>query len=134
VGVLKAISPLIAAAILLVITVAGGVIIYNYVMNTLQAPQQYASISIVSAKMLIDENNTILNVKITNIGTASATIKYFEIIPDKIVVNTSLTIDPGVTKSVNIYLNKTLDPNTKHYIIAKYGSSETEPIPIRIIS
>jgi hypothetical protein len=129
-----AISPLIAAAILLVITVAGGMIIYNYVMNTLQAPQQYASISIVSARMLIDENNTILNVKVTNIGTASATIKYFEIIPDKIIVNTSLTIDPGVTKSVNIYLNKTLDPNTRHYVIAKYDSSETEPVLIKNIS
>jgi flagellin-like protein len=66
---MKAVSPLVATAILLVVTVAGGVILYNYMMNTLSSPQEYAAASVVSAKMLVDDNKTILNVKIANIGT-----------------------------------------------------------------
>lgn len=130
---MKAISPLIAATLLLVITVAGGVIIYNYVMNALQAPQQYASISIVSAKMLVESNQTIINIKATNIGTTSATITAIRILPENIKIDTDITIDPGVTRSINIFINQTLDPSKSYYVIAEYDNGETEPVLISVI-
>ncbi len=130
---MKAVSPLVATAILLVVTVAGGVIIYNYMMNTLSSPQNYASITVLSAKMLVDSNRTIINVKLTNIGTASATVDKLEIIPDNITQTISVTIDPGTTKSVNVVINKPLDTSQKHYVIAIYGDQETEPVLIELI-
>ncbi|ABN70081.1 hypothetical protein Smar_0982 [Staphylothermus marinus F1] len=130
---MNAISPLIAAALLLIITVAGGVIIYNYVMNTLQAPQQFASITVLSAKMLVDNGQTILNIKATNIGTTSAKITGVRILPDNLSVNTDVTIEPGVTKSINLYINQTLDTTTNHYVIIEYDNGETEPVMINII-
>ncbi len=130
---LKAVSPLVATAILLVVTVAGGVIIYNYMMNTLSSPQNYASITVLSAKMLVDSNKTIINVKLTNIGTASATVNKLEIIPDNITQTISVTIDPGTTKSINVVINKPLDTAQKHYVIAIYGDQETEPVLIELI-
>lgn len=130
---MKAVSPLVATAILLVVTVAGGVIIYNYMMNTLSSPQNYASITVLSAKMLVDSNKTIINVKLTNIGTASATVNKLEIIPDNITQTISVTIDPGTTKSINVVINKPLDTAQKHYVIAIYGDQETEPVLIELI-
>jgi FlaG/FlaF family flagellin (archaellin) len=130
---LRAVSPLIATAILLVITVAGGIIIYNYVVNSLSTAQEYASLSIVSAKAVIVNNTCILNVKIANIGTAPASVDKIEIIPDNIVVKTNLLIEPGTTKSLNIFLNQTIDPSIKHYIIVSYNEGETEPYLIRLL-
>ncbi len=130
---MRAVSPLVATAILLVVTVAGGVIIYNYMMNTLSSPQNYASITLLSAKMLNDGGRTIINLKLSNIGTASATIDEIEIIPDNITHKVSITIEPGTAKSINIILDQNLDPSTKHYVVAIYGDQETEPVQVEVI-
>nr|NAZ26825.1 hypothetical protein [Thermogladius sp.] len=53
---MKGIDGLVAAAILLMITVAGGLLIYNYIMNYLSLPQQYANLKIVSAKIIVAGN------------------------------------------------------------------------------
>ncbi len=130
---MKAVSPLVATAILLVVTVAGGVILYNYMVNTLTSPKESATLSVVSAKMLIDVNKTIINLKIANIGTTDAEISKVVIIPDNITINTDLVIEPGTTKSFNIVLNTALDETMKHYIVVVYGDQETEPVTIKII-
>ncbi|ADI32567.1 hypothetical protein [Staphylothermus hellenicus] len=130
---MKAISPLIGAALLLIITVAGGLVVYNYVMNTLQAPQQFSSLTVLSAKMYVDNGQTILNVKATNIGTTSAKITGVRIMPDNLSVSANITIDPGVTKSINLLINKPLDPSINHYVIVEYNDGETEPVMINVI-
>ncbi|MEM4533112.1 MAG: archaellin/type IV pilin N-terminal domain-containing protein, partial [Desulfurococcaceae archaeon] len=60
---MKGISPLVATAILLVVTIAGGVLIYNYVINSLSSAEHFASLNIVSSKMLVLENSTIVNIR-----------------------------------------------------------------------
>ncbi len=130
---MKAVSPLIATALLLIITVAGGIIIYNYVVNSLSSAQQYASLSIVSSRMVVLENSTVINVKITNIGTAPTTINEIEILPLNITKKLNIPIDPGTTKSINIFLDQRLDTSIKHYIIVKYDDGETEPHLIEIV-
>jgi len=130
---MKAISPLVATALLLIITVAGGVIIYNYMINTLKAPQEYAALSVVSAQMLVDGTTTVVNVKVTNIGTATAQITEVEILPDGINQTISETIDPGTTKSFNVVIDQALDTTTPHYLVIVYNNGETEPVPIQVI-
>ncbi len=130
---MKAISPLVASALLLIITVAGGVIIYNYMVNTLKAPQEYAALSVVSAQMLVDGTTTVVNVKVTNIGTATAQITEVKILPDGINQTISETIDPGTTKSFNVVIDQALDTTTPHYLVIVYNNGETEPVPIQVI-
>ncbi|OYT41070.1 MAG: hypothetical protein B6U89_00100 [Desulfurococcales archaeon ex4484_58] len=130
---MKAVSPLVATAILLIITVAGGVIIYNYVVNSLSSPKQYASLSITSCKMVIVNNETIINLKITNIGTASTTIREVVVIPINITKEINQTIDPGTTKSFNIFIDESLNNNTKYYVIVRYSEGETEPYQITLV-
>ncbi len=130
---MKAISPLIATAILLIITVAGGLIIYNYVYSSLSSPQQYAALNIVSAKMVVLGNNTVINIKIANIGTAKADVYEAVILPLNISKTLDLVVEPGTTKSINIFIDTPLDTNTKYYIIIKYNDDETEPYQITII-
>ncbi|MCD6195274.1 MAG: hypothetical protein J7J82_00605 [Staphylothermus sp.] len=129
---MKAISPLVASALLLIITVAGGVIIYNYMINTLKAPQEYAALSVVSAQMLVD-GTTVVNVKVTNIGTAAAQITEVKILPDGINQPVSETIDPGTTKSFNVVIDQALDTTASHYLVIVYNNGETEPVPIQVI-
>ena len=132
---MKAISPLVATALLLIITVAGGVIIYNYMVNTLKAPREYAALSVVSTQMLVDvdKNETIVNVKVTNIGTATAQITGVKILPDGINQVISETIDPGTTKSFNVVLDQALNTTVTHYLVIVYNNGETEPVPIQVI-
>ena len=130
---MKAISPLVATALLLIITVAGGVIIYNYMVNTLKAPREYAALSVVSAQMLVDGTTTVVNVKVTNIGTATAQITEVEILPDGINQTISETIDPGTTKSFNVVLDQALNTTVTHYLVIVYNNGETEPVPIQVI-
>ncbi len=130
---MKAVSPLVATAILLVVAVAGGVMIYNYMMNTLSSPQSYASLSVLSAKMLVDDNKTIINIKVSNIGTSTTTVKGVLVIPDNITSKLTVEVDPGTTKSINIVIDTPLDTATKHYVIILYEDQETEPVRIQLI-
>jgi len=129
----KAVSPLVATALLLIITVAGGIIVYNYVVNSLSSAQQYASLSIASSKMVILTNTTVVNIKITNIGTASANVYMIRILPYNLTERVNLVVEPGITKSVNIFINQTLDPDQKYYVVVVYDGGETEPYPISLI-
>lgn len=130
---MKLVSPLVATAILLIITVAGGIIIYNYVVNMLSSPQQYASLNIVSSKMVVMDNGTILNVKIANIGTAKTVVDEITILPLNMSLKTNIVVEPGTTKSVNIEIGRQIDPSGKYYVVVKYGGEETEPYQVVIV-
>lgn len=130
---MKAISPLVATAILLIITVAGGLIIYNYMSGTLASPQEYSSLSVVSAKLVISGTEGVLNIKVINIGTKTAHIEQVTILPENIVVSVDDTVAPGSTKSINIVINATsITATTQHYVIIKYDDQETEPATLQI--
>ncbi len=136
---MKAISPLVASALLLIITVAGGLIIYNYMINALKAPQEYAALSVVSAKMLVGDTYTVINVKVANIGTAPATITQAEILSNNSLAVggpisiSNIKVEPGTTKSFNIELDYPLGTTNQYYLVLVYDGGKTEPIPIQVI-
>jgi len=130
----KAVSTLVATAILLVITVAGGIIIYNYVMNALSAAKQYSSLSMVSARMVVLENSTVVNIKVTNIGTAPAKITSIKLMPLEITVKVDAVVEPGTTKSINVYLNEKLNTSTAYFVIVCYDGGETEPYKVEVVT
>jgi len=130
----KAVSTLVATAILLVITVAGGIIIYNYVMSALSAAKQYSSLSIASAKMVVLENSTVVNIRVTNIGTAPARVNSIKLMPLEKTVNIDVVIEPGATKSINVYLDEKLDASTKYFVIVCYDGGETEPYKVEVVT
>ena len=137
---MKGVSPLIATALLLVITVAGAMMLYNYVVSSLSSPQQYASLNIVSAKLVKLDSGSVLSVRVANIGTAPATINEVILIPSSTTSNitkqVAITVEPGVTKTVNVDLDEEAEqtPGTgKYYVILRYDGGETEPYPVTVV-
>ncbi|MEM0379755.1 MAG: hypothetical protein QXX35_01560 [Desulfurococcaceae archaeon] len=130
---MKGISPLVATAILLVVTIAGGVLIYNYVINSLSSAEHFASLNIVSSKMLVLENSTIVNIRVSNIGTKTAIVEKITILPVNLSRNINIEVEPGVTKSINIVFDQVFNPSSKYYVIIVYDQGETEPYPVSLI-
>lgn len=130
---MKALSSLVATAILLIITVAGGLIVYDYISDTLASPQEFSSLSVTSAKLVISGNKGVLNIKVTNIGTKTAHIEQVTILPKNITAPVDDAVAPGSTKSINIIVNAfSIEPTTKYYVIIKYDDQETEPVALQI--
>ncbi len=132
---MEAISPLVATAILLIATVAGGIILYNYLVETLSAPGDYVTISPVSAKIIDLGNGTIyVNVKVVAVGTRSTTIDKITILPENIeITGIDETIKPGETRSITLVKTGVSLTNGKHYIIIHYEDQSTEPIEAKIV-
>ncbi|MET1160756.1 MAG: archaellin/type IV pilin N-terminal domain-containing protein [Thermoprotei archaeon] len=135
---MKAISPLVATALLLAITIAGGILVYNYVISSITAQQQqYASLSIISAKLIVLENSAVLNIKVANVGTAPAEINNVMLLDDSGTSKdfpVNITVEPGVTKSFNINIDKnTVSTSSEYYVVVSYNDSVTEPYPVTIV-
>lgn len=133
---MKAISPLVATAILLIATVAGGIILYNYLVETLSSPGEYITLSPISAKIIDLGTGTIyVNIKVVAVGTKSTTIHKIVILPEGIeITSINETIKPGETKSITISKSGVTLNNTEHYIIIYYGEQATEPIKADLLS
>ena len=134
---MKAISPLVATAILLIITIAGGVLLYNYMMNTLSAPQEYANIAVTSAKIYqVNTTTAVLNIQVVNMGTRTATINSITIIPGNYTFSLSNTlVKPGTSKNINIVIdNATIVSSLltgNHLVIVNYNNGvQTQPVQI----
>ncbi len=132
---MKAISPLVATAILLVATVAGGIILYNYLLNTLRTPQEYATLTPISAE-IVDLGNGVylVNVKVGAIGSKTITIDSLKILPENITVSLNTDIKPGETKSITVEINAVLQQGVKHYIVIYYEGQSTEPIEATLVT
>ncbi len=135
---MKAVSPLVSTAILLVATIAGGLILYNYLVNTISAPKDFVSITPISASLVVINDTTgQLNMKVSCIGTKPANLNKVVIYPGGITENlTNVVVKPGETLSITltITLNETLDLSTRYYATIYYdGNQATEPIEVRII-
>jgi len=123
---LKAVSPLIATGVLLVITLVGGVLVYNFVIRSLSATHNYGLINVVSARGIVLGDKTIISVRIANIGTASTEVREVVLYPTNISIPISVAIEPGVTRNINIVINGKLESG-KYYVIVKYDHGESEP-------
>lgn len=123
---MKAVSPLVATGILLVITMVGGVLVYNYVIKSLSVAHDYGLLNIVSAKGVDLGDKTIISVRVTNIGTATVEVKEVKVYPVNATASVATRVEPGVTKNINVIIGEKLNPG-EYYVVVKYDQGETEP-------
>lgn len=126
---MKGIDGLVAAAILLMITVAGGLLIYNYIMNYLSLPQQYANLKIVSAKIIVAGNTSTLSLEVSNIGNIPVNITSVRVYTSSgsyTISGVNAQVPAGATTTININ-NSTITSavvgSTVVYVSASYTSS-----------
>lgn len=134
---MKATSPLLATAILLITTIAGGLILYNYVLNVISAPKEYVAVTPIDASLVVikSDGKGILNIKVSAIGTKpvklTEAVIYPSITGETITLNE--VIKPGETKSFTKEINvEEIDPNKSYYIVIRYDGQATEPIELEV--
>ncbi|MEM0368584.1 MAG: archaellin/type IV pilin N-terminal domain-containing protein [Desulfurococcaceae archaeon] len=134
---MKGVSGIVATAILLALTVAGGVLIYTYVTRYLNTVSDNGKLVVENAYYL----NSIkrLTMELRNIGTRDITVNNIEVVTttgkNYLLSNSNTTqlpttILPGELKSIEITWNITELPR---YIVVKYNDISTEPVTVRII-
>lgn len=134
---MKATSPLLATAILLVATIAGGLILYNYILNAISAPKEYVTVTPIDASLVVlnSTGKGILNIKVSSIGTKSVKLTEAIIYPDitSEPIELNEIIRPGETKSFTKEINvEKIDPNKVYYIVIHYEDQATEPIELKV--
>jgi len=130
----KAVSPIIATLILIVITVAAGVIIYYFVSGYLSAStasvasQSANQLSVISASW-IGGSGKRFTFAIQNSGTASISFKLLNVTIYNIatvkavatngtnISSLTATLNPGASTSFQISLNNTLTPGTYKLVV-----------------
>jgi flagellin-like protein len=133
---MKGVSGIVATAILLALTIAGGVLIYTYVTRYLNTVADNGKLVIENAYYLSSTHN--LTIELRNVGTREVSINRVNVVtesgksyPYNITINqSSITVFPGELKSVEITLNTTELPR---YVIVVYNNVSTEPVTVRII-
>jgi hypothetical protein len=127
---LKGIDGLVAAAILLMIAVAGGMLIYNYVMNYLSLPQQYANLKIVSAKIIVTGSTSTLSLEVSNLGNIPVSITSVTVYTSSgsyTISEVNTQVPAGTTTTINININSTITSAIVNsavvYVSASYTSS-----------
>ncbi|WP_434731863.1 hypothetical protein WLZ34_03370 [Thermogladius sp. KZ2Tp1] len=127
---MKGVEGLVAAALLLVITVAGGLLLYNYVMNYLSLPQQYVSLKVVSAKIVVlDSTSSMLTIQVSNLGNIPANITGVTVYTRGGAYSVSLSnqVPAGSTIAINVGLNSTVTSavvaSSQVYISVNYTSN-----------
>ncbi|MGC9121402.1 MAG: hypothetical protein ACP5HP_00490 [Thermogladius sp.] len=126
---MKGVEGLVAAALLLVITVAGGLLIYNYVMNYLSLPQQYVSLKVVSAKIVVLDSTSMLTLQVSNLGNIPANITGVTVYTSGGAYSVPLSnqVPAGSTIAINVGLNSTVTSaiaaSSQVYISVNYTSN-----------
>lgn len=127
---MKAVSGIVATAILLSLTIAGGVLLYTYI-------TRYLNAAIESGNLVVERAYYIkalqrLDVEVRNIGTGDVEVNGVEIISSNksTVINKTLIMHPG--SSITISIENVTE--TPIYVIVKYGKgSTTEPVSVKTI-
>lgn len=129
---MNAISSIVATALVLVMTIVGGVLLYTYAMgylNTLNTGR----IIVHDAYYLKTAGRICINVE--NIGVGEVEIKSVEIVDvnGSIVVNTTVNtiLQPGESRIIQVNWTQTTLPK---YIVVVYDKGSTDPVKIRILS
>jgi len=133
---MKGVSGIVATAILLALTIAGGVLIYTYVTRYLNTVADNGKLVIENAYYLSSTHN--LTIELRNVGTREVSINRVNVVTESgksysyniTIDQSSITVFPGELKSVEITLNTTELPR---YVIVVYNNVSTEPVTVRII-
>ncbi|MGC8982641.1 MAG: archaellin/type IV pilin N-terminal domain-containing protein [Desulfurococcaceae archaeon] len=132
---MKGVSGIVATAILLSITIAGGVLLYVYVSRYLSNVTSSSEIAVTNAYYISASQQLYVTVK--NIGMSATNISGFTIIlmngtSSEISLSQSRSVNPGSEVTIVVVVNETSTPK---YVIVKYdGDRATEPYPVRVIS
>ncbi len=132
---MKGVSGIVATAILLSITIAGGVLLYVYVSRYLSNVTSSSEIAITNAYYISASQQ--LYVTIKNVGMSATNISGFTIIlmngtSSEISLSQSRSVNPGSEVTIVVVVNETSTPK---YVIVKYDEDRaTEPYPVRVIS
>jgi len=133
---MKGVSGIVATAILLALTIAGGVLIYTYVTRYLNTVADNGKLVIENAYYLSSTHNLIIELR--NVGTREVSVNRVNVVTESgesysyniTIDQSSITVFPGELKSVEIKLNTTELPR---YVIVVYNNVSTEPVTVRII-
>jgi flagellin-like protein len=128
----KGVSGIVASAILLALTIAGGLLLYAYV-------SRYLAVSIQSGELVIENAYYLkpvgrLEVTVRNIGMSAASIEKIEVIlenGESLYIDQSAILTPGETKTISVNIDTATRPI---YVVTQYDRERrTEPIPVRVI-
>ncbi|MEM1627956.1 MAG: archaellin/type IV pilin N-terminal domain-containing protein [Desulfurococcaceae archaeon] len=131
---MKGVSGIVATAILLALTIAGGVFLYNYVSHYLNTSTKTGNIVIENAILIRSLRR--LDVTVRNIGLGDARVIGVEIVG---AVNKEYEADVVIPtgKTTTIYINideqSILNISGELYVRVKYDKTVTEPISVRIL-
>jgi flagellin-like protein len=132
VSAVKGVSGIVASAILLALTIAGGLLLYAYV-------SRYLAVSIQSGELVIENAYYLkpvgrLEVTVRNIGMSAASIEKIEVIlenGESLYIDQSAILTPGETKTISVNIDTATRPI---YVVTQYDRERrTEPIPVRVI-
>jgi len=132
VSAVKGVSGIVASAILLALTIAGGLLLYAYV-------SRYLAVSIQSGELVIENAYYLkpvgrLEVTVRNIGMSAASIEKIEVIlenGESLYIDQSVILTPGETKTISVNIDTATRPI---YVVIQYDRERrTEPIPVRVI-
>jgi flagellin-like protein len=132
VSAVKGVSGIVASAILLALTIAGGLLLYAYV-------SRYLAVSIQSGELVIENAYYLkpvgrLEVTVRNIGMSAASIEKIEVILENggsHYINESAILTPGETRTISVNIGTATRPI---YVVIQYDRERrTEPIPVRVI-
>ena len=128
----KGVSGIVASAILLALTIAGGLLLYAYV-------SRYLAVSIQSGELVIENAYYLkpvgrLEVTVRNIGMSAASIEKIEVIlenGESLYIDQSEILAPGQPKAIPVNIDTATRPI---YVVIQYDRERrTEPIPVRVI-
>ncbi|MEM1529898.1 MAG: archaellin/type IV pilin N-terminal domain-containing protein [Desulfurococcaceae archaeon] len=130
---MKGISGIVATAILLALTIAGGVLMYTYVTSYLNTAVDTGKIVVENAYYITPLKR--LTIEVRNVGTREVKVNGVDMIlsgtarSDTRNITPPLSISPGEARQIVLY-----DVNeAPQYVIIVYGnSSMTEPVPVRV--
>ncbi|MEM0000758.1 MAG: archaellin/type IV pilin N-terminal domain-containing protein [Desulfurococcaceae archaeon] len=130
---MKGISGIVATAILLALTIAGGVLMYTYVTSYLNTAVDTGKIVVENAYYITSLKR--LTIEVRNVGTREVKVNGVDMIlsgtarSDTRNITPPLSISPGEARQIVLY-----DVNeAPQYVIIVYGnSSMTEPVPVRV--
>ncbi|MEM4661859.1 MAG: archaellin/type IV pilin N-terminal domain-containing protein [Desulfurococcaceae archaeon] len=130
---MKGISGIVATAILLALTIAGGVLMYTYVTSYLNTAVDTGKIVVENAYYITSLKR--LTIEVRNVGTREVKVNGVDMIlsgtarSDTRNITPPLSISPGEARQIVLY-----DVNeAPQYVIIVYGNgSMTEPVPVRV--
>lgn len=127
--VLKGVSGIVASAILLSLTIAGGVLLYTYVTRYLNTVIDEGNVVVERSYYVKSMNRLSIDVK--NIGIGETEIKSIEVLysDSSEIYSENTKLGPGSSITIVKYVNK-----TPLYVVIRYGKNlATDPVPVRVI-